>query len=68
MTKALVKLLSGLIAGAVLLSAPFAAAQDSKATFNQEQLDQRLAPIALYPDSLLARAGRIGFCRGACSQ
>jgi hypothetical protein len=45
---------------AILLAAPLVAlAQDSKASaakrFSQEELDQILAPVALYPDSLLAQ-------------
>jgi hypothetical protein len=44
----------------LLLAVPFAVlAQDSKAAagkkFSQEALDQMLAPVALYPDSLLAQ-------------
>ena len=30
-------------------------AAESKATFSQAELDQILAPIALYPDSLLSQ-------------
>jgi hypothetical protein len=30
-------------------------AQDSKKSFTPEQLDQLLAPVALYPDALLAQ-------------
>ena len=33
-------------------------AQDSKPAFTKEQLDQMLAPIALYPDPLLAQTDR----------
>ena len=42
---------------AVLALAPFRAlhAQDSNKPFTPEQLDQMLAPIALYPDALLAQ-------------
>lgn len=42
---------------AVLALAPFHAlrAQDSNKPFTNEQLDQMLAPIALYPDALLAQ-------------
>ena len=46
---------------AILLAVPpVVLAQDSKAAaakrFSQEELDQILAPVALYPDSLLAQA------------
>ena len=34
---------------------PWVFAQDQAAKFQQEELDQMLAPIALYPDSLLAQ-------------
>jgi hypothetical protein len=34
---------------------PWVFAQDQPAKFRQEELDQMLAPIALYPDSLLAQ-------------
>jgi hypothetical protein len=34
---------------------PWAFSQDQPAKFRQEELDQMLAPIALYPDSLLAQ-------------
>jgi hypothetical protein len=34
---------------------PWVFAQDQQAKFGQEELDQMLAPIALYPDSLLAQ-------------
>jgi hypothetical protein len=37
-----------------LLMTSFTWAQESK-TFSQEELDQMLAPIALYPDSLLSQ-------------
>jgi hypothetical protein len=37
-----------------LVTTSFAWAQENK-TFNQEELDQMLAPIALYPDSLLSQ-------------
>ena len=42
-----------LAAAAAVLAAP-AAAQDAK-TYSNEQLDQMLAPIALYPDALLSQ-------------
>jgi hypothetical protein len=48
--------LAGLLV--VLLAAPawaFAQDADTGKTFRQEELDQMLAPIALYPDSLLAQ-------------
>src|SRR6476620_11814041 len=35
--------------------APSAAASSSTNSFSQEELDQLLAPIALYPDALLAQ-------------
>ena len=41
-----------------LLAAPtgvFAQGSGSSAGFSQQELDQMLAPIALYPDSLLAQ-------------
>ena len=40
---------------AVSLLPPLAAGQDAQPTFTKEQLDQMLAPIALYPDSLLSQ-------------
>lgn len=40
---------------AVWLLPAGAAAQDAKPTFTKEQLDQMVAPIALYPDSLLSQ-------------
>jgi len=43
---------------AVLLAAPigaFAQGKQASHTFSQQELDQMLAPIALYPDSLLAQ-------------
>lgn len=48
--------LKSVVAGflAVLLAAPTAFAQERPA-FRQEELDQMLAPIALYPDSLLSQ-------------
>src|SRR5688572_27202911 len=47
--------LKSLVAGllAVTLTGPVAIAQERPA-FSQEELDQMLAPIALYPDSLLS--------------
>src|SRR5262245_27111945 len=51
--KALLRsLLAGLLA--VTLTAPVAVAQEGPA-FSEEELDQMLAPIALYPDSLLSQ-------------
>ena len=38
-----------------LVPALAARAQDNKPAFSSQQLDQMLAPIALYPDSLLAQ-------------
>ena len=35
--------------------APSAAASSSTKSFSQEELEQLLAPIALYPDALLAQ-------------
>jgi len=50
---------SGLIGFLVLLMAvppvAFGQASGTAAVFSQEELDQMLAPIALYPDSLLAQ-------------
>ena len=48
--------LKSVVAGllAVLLTLPAAVAQNRPA-FSQEELDQMLAPIALYPDSLLSQ-------------
>jgi len=46
--------LANVILFALLLVASFAWAQESK-DFKQEELDQMLAPIALYPDSLLSQ-------------
>jgi hypothetical protein len=43
---------SGLIALALALAPTLAGAQQ---TFSKEQLDQRVAPIALYPDSVLSQ-------------
>lgn len=40
---------------AVLLAIPQAFAQDDEADFTQAELDQMLAPIALYPDVLLSQ-------------
>ena len=40
---------------AAALTAPAAFAQDRGADYRQEELDQLLAPIALYPDSLLSQ-------------
>lgn len=36
-------------------AAPVASAAQSETTFSREQLDQMMAPVALYPDSLLAQ-------------
>lgn len=40
---------------ALLVSASTASAQDNEQAFSQAELDQMLAPIALYPDSLLSQ-------------
>ncbi|MGC8490767.1 MAG: DUF3300 domain-containing protein [Syntrophobacteraceae bacterium] len=40
---------------AVMLMSPEASAQPEEAGFSEQELDQMLAPIALYPDSLLAQ-------------
>jgi uncharacterized protein DUF3300 len=45
-------LIAGLLA--VTLTSPVAVAQE-RAAFSKEELDQMLAPIALYPDSLLSQ-------------
>ena len=45
---------AGLLFTLLLLMTSFVWAQESK-TFKQEELDQLLAPIALYPDSLLSQ-------------
>jgi hypothetical protein len=51
------KILISILAWLVLLTMtpPWIFAQDQPAKFRQEELDQMLAPIALYPDSLLAQ-------------
>jgi hypothetical protein len=46
---------SGKLMFIVLLSMSFGAAQAQDEVFSEEQLDQMMAPIALYPDSLLAQ-------------
>ena len=51
--KALKILMSMLIVYALSMDLPAAATEDN--TFKEEELDQMLAPIALYPDSLLAQ-------------
>lgn len=40
-----------------MFSVPFSAlaADDKKTTFSQAELDQMMAPVALYPDSLLSQ-------------
>ncbi|MGB5423822.1 MAG: DUF3300 domain-containing protein, partial [Desulfobacterales bacterium] len=45
---------AGLLFILPFLMTSFVWAQESK-TFNQEELDRMLAPIALYPDSLLSQ-------------
>jgi hypothetical protein len=47
--------ISGKLMFIVLLCMLFGAAQAQDETFSEEQLDQMMAPIALYPDSLLAQ-------------
>lgn len=47
--------LLGMSALALTLRPPALWAQDSKKPFTPEQLDQMLAPIALYPDALLSQ-------------
>jgi hypothetical protein len=51
------KILIRIFIGLVLLTVtpPWIFAQDQPGKFRQEELDQMLAPIALYPDSLLAQ-------------
>jgi len=44
-----------LIASLLGLSPGWTVAADEKSTFSQSQLDQMMAPIALYPDSLLSQ-------------
>ena len=40
-----------------MIALPFgyASAEDSKKSFSQQELDQMMAPIALYPDALLSQ-------------
>ena len=48
--------LMAVIAFILCLAAPdMAAAQDNNTKLSAEQLDQLVAPVALYPDSLLAQ-------------
>jgi hypothetical protein len=47
--------ISGKLMFIVLLLMSLGAAQAQDETFSEEQLDQMMAPIALYPDSLLAQ-------------
>ena len=47
--------ISGKLLFAIVLCMSLGAAQAQDATFSEEQLDQMMAPIALYPDSLLAQ-------------
>jgi len=47
--------ISGNLLFLVVLCVSLSAAYAQDATFNEEQLDQMMAPIALYPDSLLAQ-------------
>lgn len=51
--KILIRILIGLVL--VTVTPPWIFAQDQLGKFRQEELDQMLAPIALYPDSLLAQ-------------
>ena len=47
--------ISGEILFAVMLCLLLGTAQAEDATFSEAELDQMMAPIALYPDSLLAQ-------------
>jgi len=47
--------ISGKLLFLVMLCMSLGTAQAQDAAFNEEQLDQMMAPIALYPDSLLAQ-------------
>ena len=51
--KILIRILIGLVL--VTVTPPWVFAQDQPGKFRQEELDQMLAPVALYPDSLLAQ-------------
>jgi len=54
--KTLIVGLRNLLVGSLLALLPgLAVAEDSNQTFKQSELDQMLAPIALYPDSLLSQ-------------
>jgi len=54
--KTLVAGLSAVLLTALLtLACGTVSAEDSEKTFSQEELDQMMAPIALYPDSLLSQ-------------
>ena len=59
MTKYLAAVCVAILLGAVQLSSPAPLAQDAGggngSRFRPEELDQMLAPVALYPDSLLAQ-------------
>jgi hypothetical protein len=54
---AMKRLLRSLLAGvlALALTGPVAVAQEERPAFSEEEIDQMLAPIALYPDSLLSQ-------------
>jgi hypothetical protein len=49
------KVLAWMMAAMLAVPAPLAAQSDQPAPFNAEQLDQLAAPIALYPDPLVAQ-------------
>lgn len=51
----LCRLLIGLLAASLAIPAPAPAQEDRPRTFSEAELDQMLAPVALYPDSLLAQ-------------
>ena len=46
---------TGNILFAVMLCVPLGTAQAQDETFSEAELDQMMAPIALYPDALLAQ-------------
>ena len=53
-----IRKLSGLLLAGLLLVSLLpaqASAEDSNKTFSQAELEQMMAPIALYPDSLLSQ-------------
>ena len=53
MMRTLHTLLAGLLALAACIAAPPAAQSQTAPAYNQDELDQLLAPVALYPDDLL---------------